>query len=68
MLRCDREDKLMPPELLKPGDQVTLTKGPFTDFVAKIETIAPDRRVWVLMDLMGTLTRVELSTAHVRAS
>jgi hypothetical protein len=28
MLRCDAEGKLLPPKLLKPGDQVTLTKGP----------------------------------------
>lgn len=67
MLRCDREGKLLPPKLLKPGDQVTLTKGLFTDFVATIESIAPDRRVWVLMELMGAQTRVAVSAEHLRA-
>jgi transcriptional antiterminator RfaH len=67
MLRCDREGKLLPPKLLKPGDEVTLTKGPFTNFVATIESIAPDRRIWVLMELMGAQTRVAVSADHLRA-
>ncbi len=44
-----------------------LTKGPFTDFVARIESIAPDRRVYVLMELMGAPTRVAVSAEHLRA-
>jgi len=67
MLRCDREGKLLPPKLLKPGDEVTLTKGPFTNFVATIESIAPDKRIWVLMELMGAQTRVAVSADHLRA-
>jgi len=66
MLRCDTEGKLRPQEMLKAGDQVTLTKGPFTDFVATIESIAPDQRIWVLMSLMGTQTRVAVTAAHLR--
>ena len=58
MLRCDAKNKLLPPTLLKPGDQVTLTKGPFANFVVEVEKSAPDRRVWVLMDIMGAHTRV----------
>lgn len=56
MLRCDAKGKLLPPKLLKPGDQVTLTKGPFANFVAEVEKIAPDRRVWVLMEILGGQT------------
>jgi len=67
MLRCDREGKLLPPKLLKPGDEVMLTKGPFTDFVAKVESIAPDRRVFVLMELMGAQARVAVSAELLRA-
>jgi transcriptional antiterminator RfaH len=66
MLRCDHEGKLLPPKLLKPGDQVTLTKGPFTDFVATIDSIAPDKRIWVLMELMGAPTRVAVSADDLR--
>lgn len=66
MLRCDREGKLLPPERFKPGDQVMLTKGPFADFAATIETVAPDQRVWVMMELMGGQTRVAVSAKHMR--
>ena len=67
MLRCDREGKLTPLKLLKPGDEVTVTKGPFAEVIAKIERIAPDRRVWVLMEIMGGENRVALDAQHLRA-
>lgn len=67
MLRCDRDGKLMPPKLFEAGDQVIMTSGPFTDFVATIECIAPDQRVYVLMELMGGQTRVAVSAGHVQA-
>lgn len=68
MLRCDAAGKLLPPKLLKPGDQVTLTKGPFAHFVAEVEEIAPDSRVWVLMELIGGQTRVAVGADQLRAS
>jgi len=58
MQRCDEEGNLLPPRVLKPGDVVRLTGGPFADFVASVEKITPDQRVWVLLDLMGRPTRV----------
>lgn len=36
---------------------------PFTDFVATIEQITPDRRAYVLM---GAQTRVAVSVEHLR--
>lgn len=66
MLRCDANGKILPPKLLKPGDQVRLTKGPFASFVAEVEKFAPDRRVWVLMELMGGQTRVTVAADRLR--
>ena len=66
MSRCDATGKLLPPKLLKPGDQVTLTQGPFTNFVAEVEKITPDRRAWVLMEIMGVQTRVTVDAGHLR--
>ena len=66
MLRCDASGKLLPPKLLKPGDQVRLTSGPFADFVCTIESIAPERRVWVLMEIMGGQTRVAVAADQLR--
>lgn len=52
MLLSDAKGKLLPPKLLRPSHQVTLTRGPFVNFVAEVERIAPDRRVWILMEIM----------------
>ena len=65
--RCDPEGKLLPAQSFKPGDQVTLDKGPFANFVATIEGLAPERRIWVLLDLMGQQTRVAVQADHIRA-
>jgi transcriptional antiterminator RfaH len=67
MLRCDQEGKLMPPKLLKPGDEVTMTKGPFADVIATIESVIADRRIWLLMDIMGGQTRVAVQAEQLRA-
>jgi transcriptional antiterminator RfaH len=45
---------------------VQITAGPFASFVAQIETLAPARRVWVLLDFMGGQTRVEVATDQLR--
>jgi len=52
---------------LKPGDQVALNTAPFANFVAEVEKIAPDRRVLVLMEIMGGQTRVAVGADQLRA-
>jgi len=67
MLRCDQEGKLLSPKVLKPGDKVAMAKGPFADVIATIESVTSDRRVWVLMDIMGGRTRVAVQADQLRA-
>lgn len=67
MRRCDEEGVLLSPKLFRQGDQVALAKGPFADVIATIESVAPDRRVWVLMDVMGGQTRVTVHADQLRA-
>jgi transcriptional antiterminator RfaH len=67
MLRCDRDGKLMPPRLVAAGDTVTVTHGPFAEFVATVECLAPDRRVWVLLDIMGSESRVAVPAGHLQS-
>ena len=67
MQRCKANGTLLPLKTLKPGDRVTVIKGPFTDFVAEVEHMAPDQRVWVLLDLMGRETRVAMDPGLLRA-
>lgn len=66
--RCDDDGRLLPPETLRAGDTVTLTSGPLADFVAEVERITPDRRVWVLMELMGARTRVAVPASQLRSA
>jgi transcriptional antiterminator RfaH len=64
--RCDATGKLLPPRAFEPGDSVRLTSGPFADFVATVDSLSPDRRVWVLLDLMGRQTRVAVQPEQLR--
>lgn len=68
MRRCDETGRLLPPATLKPGDQVKVTAGPFADFIATVETLLPERRVWVLMDILNRPTRVALDPSDVRVA
>lgn len=67
MQRCDGAGKLLPPKLLEPGEQVALTSGPLANFVAEVEKVASDRRVWVLIDFMGAKTRLAVGAEQLRA-
>ncbi len=64
--RCDSGGKLQPVQMPSPGDKVTLTSGPFANFVAEVERISADQRVWVLMELMGAKTRVAVDAQQLR--
>jgi len=67
ILRCDAAGKLLPAKAqeLAPGDRVRLRTGPFADFVAEVERIAPDQRVWVLIDLLGSPTRMQVRAGQL---
>jgi hypothetical protein len=68
MLRCDRDGNLLPPKILKKGDAVTLTKGPFAGFTATIEGMAPERRIWLLLEMMGHNMCVSARSSDLRAA
>ena len=64
-LRCDASGKMLPPKNLVKGDQVELLKGPFAHFVAIVETIDVEQRIWVLMEFMGQETRIRVSPEYL---
>ncbi len=66
MLRCDADGRLTAPAPLNPGDQVRIKHGPFSSFVAQVERIEPNRRVWVLIDIMGGEKHVAIPQADLR--
>lgn len=67
-LRCDEAGLLQPIAELEAGDQVRLLRGPFADFVATVEKVEPDRRVWLLIDMLGRQTRLAAAVGDVTAA
>ena len=58
--RCDNVGKVMPLENFEAGQSVEMHSGPFANFIATVEQMASDARVWVLLDFMGKATRVRV--------
>mgnify|MGYP001595619382 CR=1 FL=1 len=67
MMRCDDTGQLLPPKKLNPGDKVRMMTGPFSGFLAEVEAMTAERRVWILMDIMGGQTRVAANAEQLQA-
>ena len=64
MARCDADGVLRPfQNEFAVGDAIRIVSGPFADFVTQVDKIDPDRRLHVLLDLLGRPTRVVLDPA-----
>ena len=66
MSRCDDTGILRPPTDVEVGDNVELLRGPFANFVAKVEDISPDERVWLLIDMLGQSSRIAVDKAAIQ--
>ena len=59
--RCDHQGYVQRPNHLEAGDQVLIQRGPFADHVATIETLLPNERVVLLMQLLNRETRITIT-------
>lgn len=50
---------------LKEGDRINIQSGPFTDFVAEVESIEADARVSLLLTLMGQNALITLDLSQI---
>jgi transcriptional antiterminator RfaH len=66
--RCDLSGKLLPTKKLKKGDHVKISTGPFTNFIATVETLEADQRIWVLIDLLGRQSKIETQFHNLQLS
>ena len=64
--RCDRFGSLLPPTALQRGDTVEIQSGALANFIGTVETIDSNRRIWVLMDIMGQITRVQVASEQIK--
>lgn len=65
-LRCDQDGLLLPPKVLRLGDAVRLTAGPFADFVGFVESVSPEQRVWVLIEILGGPNRISVDADQLQ--
>ena len=64
--RCDSLGRLLPPAAVQHGDTVEIHSGALANFIATVEAIDSKRRIWVLMDIMGQITRVQVASEQVK--
>jgi transcriptional antiterminator RfaH len=65
--RCDSVGKVVPLEDFEAGQSVEMHSGPFESFIATVEQMASDARVWVLLDFMGKETRIQVDRQKIQA-
>jgi transcriptional antiterminator RfaH len=68
MKRYDLSGKLIPVQKLKKGDRVTVSKGPFANFIASVEEYETDQRISILMDLMGRKIKLQTPLNTIQSS
>jgi transcriptional antiterminator RfaH len=66
--RCDSAGKLLPHDKFRKGDKVKVLSGPFAKFFAVVDTLEPDNRIRVFMELMGRETKIEVSYNELQLS
>lgn len=57
MEQCDQNGVFLPKKHFCENDRVRLISSPFENFLATVDSIDEDQRVWILIDLMGQITR-----------
>ncbi len=66
LARCDNGGKVMPLADFKVGQSVEMHSGPFAKFIATVDQMDSDARVWVLLDFMGKETRVQVDRQQIQ--
>ncbi|MDC3092742.1 transcriptional activator RfaH [Paracoccaceae bacterium] len=64
--RCNRYGKLFSPTAVQRGDTVEIHSGALANFIATVDTIESNRRIWVLMDIMGQISKVQVASEQVK--
>lgn len=64
--RCDAGGVMLPPRTVSPGDRIRLDA--FADLVAVVERIDAQRRVWVLLEILGGRREVQVCLSEVQAA
>lgn len=63
--RCNSEGIIQETAFISPGDRLKIDCGPFSEFLCEVERVVPDKRVWVLIDLMEQKIRANLKVSDL---
>ena len=66
--RCNQAGVLLPQKQFSKGDSVRLVSSPFDNFLATVESIDQNQRVWVLINFMGQATRTLVKSEKLKYS
>ena len=64
--QCDEAGVFRAQDSYTSGDVVTIQTGPFASFLAEVMDMAPDQRIWVLIDLLGQKSRIAIDQKDLR--
>ena len=64
MQRCDAAERVQPASF-RPGDKVRIASGPFSEFIASVDSMPSERRIWVLLEIMGEQRRLAVGPEMV---
>ena len=59
--RCDANGVLKKLNEIKSGDRARIEKGPFAEFICKVDEIADNKRAWVLINMLQQRVRLSVS-------
>lgn len=62
--RYEINNKLTQKEKLQKGDSIKFYAGPFTDLIAKVESVDEKNRIWVLLEAMGGHQKFKLQNVE----
>lgn len=68
MERCDENGKIRPPSEINVGQTVVVKRGPFADMVGSIVKADRQKRVWLLLNLLGMATHVSIDICDIQVS
>lgn len=66
MMRCDKNSILCFGKNISNGDNVEILSRLFTNFIATVDNIEPQQRIWVLLEFMGIKTRIGINADQLQ--
>ncbi|MDC3075650.1 hypothetical protein OA328_00060 [Paracoccaceae bacterium] len=67
-ISCDSSGKFLIPNTIQCVDIVEIQSGTLANFIAKVESIDSNRIIWVLMNLMEKVTRVQIASGLLHSN